>query len=243
MGLILKLKRSQQKNWDVFLNHTFDIFNQSKLIGIPFGKSGYGFITNLFDPIILDFIINEFGSNLNNRVIFLSNNLENCKYIAECSDIFIENYSKILPNDIVFRVNPLTKVNFGDFKDSKISDPIWDLFAKTKINIMVPKHPVIQAFLQKMESNHQIPLIIGFLVGETANDRCLEAENLLDFYGDDVLGVILGSGRVQKGKRIKSPTIIEISNTDRAIIEHEGIVSSKKLIEVDENIKFKKMDD
>ncbi len=229
MGLILKFKQSQQTRWDVFYQLGIEVFNQSKLIGIPFGKSGYGFIANPFDEKILNLLFNQFQDKIDEHVIFLAESLEFLKPLAIFSDKIQEYMNKILPNELIFTGKPQSNVKLMGIYNHEIPTQIWQKMAQKSINLMVPTHPVIRGFFNKLKEQNLPPILIGFLAGKKIEDQCLEAEDLIDFYNDATLGVILGSGKVQKGNKIRLPSYINIISDNIIRLVQEGLVSRDDL--------------
>lgn len=240
MGLILKIKKSQQKKWHIFFSYAIEAFKESKLIGLPFGKSGYGFIGNPYDEDVLNFFKEEYSEDFSERMILLLKDTNGCSEILELNPNLVKNLNKLTPDDVIFEFDYKYENKSGEKSTFWQIQTHYRKLFEEKLNIMIPNHYIINAFFEYLISNNLPPIIIGFLPGRLRSNIYIEPELIIDYFNNNEVGVILGGGKLQKGKAIKRPSVLSVTPEGKFQIHFEGLVSEIKLKEKIDNLLISK---
>jgi len=233
MGLLLKYRNNQQDQWHIFHQHMFEVFKEGKLIGLPFGKAGYGFVGDPSNPQVLDLFLKLFGEeDLIKNAIFLVDSKETAKNWGSFFPITEQVSDRFWPGDLIIHLP------FKQIQDNDLQNQIFDrnpeletVLLQRSIRILVPNHPVTQSVFTHLRKNSCAPLLIGFFGELGTGFNAQDAITLMNEFGGDEVGVILDVGRLQKKRRVYPATQVAILDDDEVQIEIIGKITPQDLAE------------
>ncbi|MHA1674307.1 MAG: Sua5/YciO/YrdC/YwlC family protein [Promethearchaeota archaeon] len=232
MGLILKYRPSQQDQWRLFHQHMFDVFKEGKLIGLPFGKAGYGFVGDPTKPQVMELFLKMLGDDFINDVLFLVDSTATAQEWGNFYPITEQVTNRFWPGDLVIHLP------FNHLPDNPLQTQIFDknpeletTLLQHSIRVLVPKHPVTQSVFAYLRENSRAPLLMGFFGELETGFNAQDAIALMNGFGGDEVGVIMDAGRLQKSKRVYPATQVGIFDNDGIQIEITGKISAQNLAE------------
>ncbi len=239
MGLLLKYRSSQQDQWHIFHQHMFEVFKEGKLIGLPFGKAGYGFVGDPTNPQVMELFLKMFGDDLVKDVLFLVDSEATAKEWGTFFPITEQVANRFWPGDLVIHLP------FNHLPDNSLQNQIFDknpeletALLQHSIRVFVPKHPVTQSVFAYLRKNSRAPLLMGYFGELETGFNAQDAVTLMNEFGGEEVGVIMDAGRLQKSKRVYTATQVGIFDDDGIQIEITGKISAQDLAEFtkDDNI-------
>ena len=230
MGLMLKYRPDQQDQWHIFHQHVFTVFQEGRLIGLPFGKAGYGFVGDPANPQVLDLFSKLLGEDLVKNVLFLVDSTTTAQEWGKFYPVTEQIAIQFWPGDLIIHLP------FRHLPDNPSQNLIFDqnpeletLLLQQAIKVLVPSHPVTQSVFTHLREKSRVPLLMGYFGELDTGFNAQDAISLMNEFGGEEVGVILDAGRLQKSKRVYSATQVAIFEEDDVHIEINGIISAQDL--------------
>jgi len=244
MGLMLKYRPNQQDQWHIFNKHMFEVFKEGKLIGLPFGKAGYGFIGDPTNPQVLELFWKLFGEDLIKNVLFLVDSKETAQDWGKFYPITKQVADRFWPGDLIIHLP------FNQIPDNNLQNQIFDqnpeletALLQKSIRLIVPNHPVAQSVFTHLRENSRAPLLMGYFGELETGFNAQDAVTLMNEFGGDEVGVILDAGRLQKSKKVYPVAQVAIMDGDAVEIEMTGKITAQDLAEFTKEDDFDPMAD
>ncbi len=230
MGLLVKLKNSQKKQWDFFIQCATESYLENKLVALPFNKAGYGFIVNPQQPSWFSTFTDLKWGIPPTQIIFLVESLEIAKEIGIFPPIAALMAQEYWPKEVILQV-PIRESHplISQIQKEISGEEFSMIFPNRTIHVMMPNNPIFTAFTQALQENHESPIFIGIYADDKANLPCIDSTRLAEIYTHPNIGMILGHGTLQKGKRPQGPTIIECLDDENINIVQEGLISTEDI--------------
>ncbi|MHA1647830.1 MAG: hypothetical protein ACTSVL_09685, partial [Promethearchaeota archaeon] len=197
--------------------------------------SGYGFIGNPFSQNILQILENMFSSEIGNYLIIISNSTDLIQNITNEPSEYVEFLKSKWPADLIAEMKMKSKLELeqsGMFKELEILESnLWKSFINSKIRLIIPKHPLIQQFLKNLQENGKNPILIGYYADFSPGEPCIDLDQFINSFDQESLGITLGLGKLQRGKKILPATQIAWNLEENIpIIQKEGLILEKDLL-------------
>jgi len=233
MGLLLKIKKSQKKQWDFFIQCAIESYQEGKLIILPLGKGGYGFIGNIYNSSCISHLTQVFtlyGNEKSITPLFLVESIEIAQKLGIISSLGELILHKFWPRELILRVpinenSPIiTKIQ----KDNSKYDDF--IFPNHNLDIMQISNPVCLQFMKKLRMERNSEFLFGVFAEIEPGRNCLDVVTLLEMFSSANNTTILDFGNLQKGKQNKPPTIVECLDEDNASIIQDGLVPEDEII-------------
>lgn len=230
MGLLVKLKNSQKKQWDFFIQCAKESHLEENLIALPFNKGGYGFVANPEQSSWQSSFTSLNWGMFPDQILFIINSLEQAMELGIFSPIAIKMVQEFWPKELILQV-PIKKSHplFSKLQKTVSPEIMESIFPSDTIKLMVPNNPVFAAFVSLLEINEKIPILIGIYANDSPDVPCVESTRLAELYTDKRIGMILGHGTLQKGKKLQCATIVKCLDDVNIDIVQEGLISTDEI--------------
>lgn len=209
------------------------VYKSGKLIGLPFGKAGYGFIGNPASPDALSLFWTAYGENFIQNVIFLVDSIEMAQQWGKLNSLATKICRQLWPGNLVLHV-PFNRIE-GDALQEKLFDQNPELetaLLDRSIYILVSDHPVTRSFLHFLQTHNYPPLLMGNFAQIADNFYAQDATTLVNEFGSEEVGVIMDVGRLQKGKKVSPATQVAIFDETSVQIEISGLITDQEIYDV-----------
>ncbi|UYP46141.1 hypothetical protein NEF87_002426 [Candidatus Lokiarchaeum ossiferum] len=230
MGLLVKLKNSQKKQWDFLLQCAKESHLEENLIALPFNRGGYGLIANPEQSSWQSSFTSVNWGLFPDQIIFILDSLEQAMEIGIFSPIAIKMAQEFWPKELILQV-PINKSHplFSKLQKT-VSPQILDtIFPSETIKLMIPNDLVFTAFIQLLKIHKAVPILVGIYAQDGSGVPCVDSTRFAELYTDKRIGMILDHGTLQKGRNLKSATIVECLDDVNIDIIKEGLISTQEI--------------
>lgn len=233
MGLMLKFRQTPETDWPIFFQHAQDLLQQGKLIGMPLGKAGYGFVADPANMISTDLFWQMYDDLLAQKVIFLVDSWDSAIQIGIFSDTAQKLAQSFWPGDLVLQVPFQNGHDQPIMKFVADTNPeILSFLQNRAIMITISSISVVQHFLQFRNEKDHLPLLWGNFAEIAPAFNVQDATTFVNEFSSDEVGVVFDVGRMQKGKKKTHPaTIVSCLDADHLEIIQEGLISVAQIAE------------
>ncbi|MHA1795669.1 MAG: Sua5/YciO/YrdC/YwlC family protein [Promethearchaeota archaeon] len=230
MGLILKFRPNQLEKWDFFFQHILDLYREGKLLSFPLGRAGYGIGGDPSNLNVYYQYWDLYGEDFFKNVIFIGDSIETLSQLGVLNPLAQKITEHFWPGDLVLHVpfNHQPK-NAIQEKIFSLNPELETVLLQRSIYLLVPKHPVIQAFFSYLKKNGHLPVMLGNYALISPNFCAQDAVTVMNELGNEQLGVVADGGRMQKGRRVLPVTRVGVFHLDHIEIEEEGLISKQNL--------------
>jgi len=238
MGLMFKFKKDQRDRWDLFFQRGLEFYSESKLIGMPFGVSGYGFAGNPFDAAVIHDYWKLLGKEMALKLVFLVDSVTTAENYFTLSTLAKQMGELFWPGDLVISIPAQFTPNLEKLFPTPLAwDTFQEIFQQSSVNLLVPNHPVPLAYLTFLGKNQRPTLMVGNFAGLEPGLNVVEPLVLSNEFGGDNIGVIFDANKTQNGKSLLPQTVVECMDEEIVSIIQEGLIPSDDILDFVENLR------
>jgi len=237
MGLLLKFKAGQRASWDLFFQRGLELFDEGKLIGVPLGACGYGFIGNPFDPSVINAYWKLLGAAMPQSTVFFADSLKGLTHYLQLTTLGKEMGDRFWPGNLALAIRPLFLPNLPPlFREEPYWNTFRQIFQDSLIRVMVPEHPVLQAFFTFLQSHGRPSLLIGNVAEFDPGINVVDPTTLANEFGGENVGAFFDAGKMQRAARPLPHTIVECVSNEMVSILQEGLISADNILDFVEKL-------